>query len=897
MRSATLGGVVAVTTLACSTADEILAWEETPDAGTSVMPGTHTEAGAPSAVCGNSVLEGDEACDDGNVASGDGCSATCTMEVAPNLCPGTVLPLSGSGASKRTASVSGDTSERPLGFDSPSCGGGNGKDVVYAITSDVQGQARIRLDAAWDALVYVRTACADPKTELTCKNVPVGGGRTDIRLPVAKNETLYVVVDGVGGKSGPFQLDVEIGATSCGDGIAQYPEQCDDGNTKPGDGCDATCQLETPSAAAGKCPGASYTLVGSPTGPTKISFGGDIGILANTMGAFGCGGGLGPDQVYAITPTIAGAITAELHASYADSLLHVRAECFSSATELDCKEGPLSSVPTRTTFPVEAQKTYFIFADTDTSASKMAAGSGLYTLDVTLTAATCGNGVIETPEQCDDGNTNDGDGCSATCSLEPPPAGLDSCPGAPITLVPAAGGAMTFATTASTASLTPGVKSCGGTGKNDAVYTFVAPFDGWLTARAKASFNVVLDLRTNCELESVSGTTGSVACGNDHGGDDDEIVNAPIVGGTTYWVVVDAATANTNKEGVYSLSLAMKPSVCGNGIIEGGEACDDGANAPGDGCDPSCKLEPPPATRVSCTTAEDIPLVEGAPGKYAAAVSGGNWNLQASGAFAAPCGATAGKEAYYTVTPPISGVLVANVDATYDITPGVRLSCPHSGTGFLTCSNRSQGPGGERLAFAVTAGTKYWIILDSPNAKANGSYSMTLSLESASCGDGVVSGAEQCDDGNLASGDGCSPTCQIEPLVGIDTCPGHAVSLTGVGSATRQTQVTVSTATLASNYGGTCGGSDRDGVVAVTSDIGGTLVAQLTSTWPAVFYSRSTCTDSSTETKCSKADPAKPSDTLREISIPVTANTPVYLFIDGLAGASGPANLSLTVTP
>ena len=27
----------------------------------------------------------------------------------------------------------------------------------------------------------------------------------------------------------------------------------------------------------------------------------------------------------------------------------------------------------------------------------------------------CGNGVIEYPESCDDGNTVDGDGCSAEC--------------------------------------------------------------------------------------------------------------------------------------------------------------------------------------------------------------------------------------------------------------------------------------------------------------------------------------------------------------------------------------------------------------------------------------------------------------------------------------------------
>ncbi|HTR02386.1 MAG TPA: S-layer homology domain-containing protein [Thermoanaerobaculia bacterium] len=37
----------------------------------------------------------------------------------------------------------------------------------------------------------------------------------------------------------------------------------------------------------------------------------------------------------------------------------------------------------------------------------------------TLPASTCGNNVIEGLESCDDGNTADGDGCSALCRLEP----------------------------------------------------------------------------------------------------------------------------------------------------------------------------------------------------------------------------------------------------------------------------------------------------------------------------------------------------------------------------------------------------------------------------------------------------------------------------------------------
>jgi cysteine-rich repeat protein len=45
-------------------------------------------------------------------------------------------------------------------------------------------------------------------------------------------------------------------------------------------------------------------------------------------------------------------------------------------------------------------------------------------------APVCGDGVTESPEQCDDGGTADGDGCSSTCQLENP---SDLCEGVPTT--------------------------------------------------------------------------------------------------------------------------------------------------------------------------------------------------------------------------------------------------------------------------------------------------------------------------------------------------------------------------------------------------------------------------------------------------------------------------------
>ncbi len=48
--------------------------------GTGPAPGVEASVTTQMGTCGNGQLEGDEQCDDGNLLSGDGCSATCTIE-------------------------------------------------------------------------------------------------------------------------------------------------------------------------------------------------------------------------------------------------------------------------------------------------------------------------------------------------------------------------------------------------------------------------------------------------------------------------------------------------------------------------------------------------------------------------------------------------------------------------------------------------------------------------------------------------------------------------------------------------------------------------------------------------------------------------------------------------
>ncbi len=96
---------------------------------------------------------------------------------------------------------------------------------------------------------------------------------------------------------------------------------------------------------------------------------------------------------------------------YAD--LYVRFGAPASSSNFDCAVD-INSPYGACSFASPADGTWHVLVDRDS-------GSGEYQVTTTIFGgdpSVCGNNMVEAGEECDDGNTNDDDGCSADCQIE-----------------------------------------------------------------------------------------------------------------------------------------------------------------------------------------------------------------------------------------------------------------------------------------------------------------------------------------------------------------------------------------------------------------------------------------------------------------------------------------------
>jgi cysteine-rich repeat protein len=151
-------------------------------------------------MCGDSTIEGNEVCDDGNTVSGDGCSSNCKTIEYDAVCAN-ATPLS------VTTPNTGTTIGAPPLYTNSCSFTETGVDRVYTFTAPAAGTLKLALDQGpSDLALAVFDGCGAPAdiTELACSSVYA----TEMaEVPLAANQQVTVVVDGFNtNDAGPYTL-------------------------------------------------------------------------------------------------------------------------------------------------------------------------------------------------------------------------------------------------------------------------------------------------------------------------------------------------------------------------------------------------------------------------------------------------------------------------------------------------------------------------------------------------------------------------------------------------------------------------------------------------------------------------------------------------------------------
>ncbi len=339
----------------------------------------------------------------------------------------------------------------------------------------------------------------------------------------------------------------------------------------------------------------------------------------------------------------------------------------------------------------------------------------------------CGDGKIEGGEACDDGNSLGGDGCSSICSVEV--GWACTTPGLPCTPIVA-----------------PSV--CG----NGMVEAGEQCDDGNTTSGDGCSATCKVEPHWACPQPGQPCTSveycgdGVVQTGHGEQCDDGNAIPG------------DGCSGICTLEAGYACPTAGAACihlwVCGNGIIDPGEACDDGNTVGGDGCSATCATVESGWTCPRGTNNTGGPCTKPSAGVCGDGILGPGESCD-------------------------DGNTLSNDGCSSTCLTEPGWDCPTQGKPCTLVEFCGDGvvnlTTGEQCDDGNTKGGDGC----SPQCTIEPDYACPVAnqpcVSTVRCGDGKISGTEQCDDGNSVAGDGCGATCQLEPGW---TCPVVAAACT-----------------------------------------------------------------------------------------------------------------------
>ena len=384
-------------------------------------------------ICGDGIVEGVERCDDGNLATGDGCTPQCHIEGDVCEAPGVLTWEPTEGVWQWSANLADFFPD----YESACHATDRMADAVATFTAPAAGRYFATVDAAqFDVVLSAWSgACGLGSPQAACTDRAKSGEPETIEFDLQAGGTVFLLLaeaaPAAGGPSGAGPFVLKVGEAVCGDGVLQGLEQCEDGNVLAGDGCNADCRFEGDTCAEAFDLNA-YGYVASWaetdfTEPGELPTSVPPWIWKASIAQFqpdlvDCAGFSGaPDGVARFVATTSGSHDIRTSFTFwgaaawgSESYL-----CSSAIRGCNYSSGaPDGYVVAGAGFApfVASGETLFVQIE-GAGTSGPLSGPGDFWLRV-YPPGVCGDGIATSQEECDDGNTIAGDGCDESCRTE-----------------------------------------------------------------------------------------------------------------------------------------------------------------------------------------------------------------------------------------------------------------------------------------------------------------------------------------------------------------------------------------------------------------------------------------------------------------------------------------------